>query len=615
MLDTIVESFYSRRLRSALRKLPAGATASAICDGFIEAQHSLWAYYNDSVITLLAAVMVERAADKHEEMFAILSKLEQLALPANHDWTTAREPAYGIRRLIGAIMRELCRRDDPAYDDVIIGSLFSNKRGLEEVVEERFHRMAFDTTLADSTWYRVLAYAITARKQKYSASEDSGFQYLDSGFHRLVIDALRTLPKDWWPRIAVAVKRALDIGVACGRSIDLEFVYKIISFCAELKCAEILPILNVFGSMCGPAFADDLTENVYPDSPFADAGISYRADYLTGLPWAWDIYFHVAARLGMYDLITDHFVASSPCARNAEEVLDPTCSNPRGGGLYGERLAVFGLAGHPWHAGAGQAAPNQLEGMMSAGARWRSAEEQRERDAIWEPKVQKCQTRLQELDRDRQPLEWAKYQEDLGRCLWKLGKLGEALAAFESAIAAFQTAGASDDSDGQWCRARRDDCRRALAQLRAPPVIGFLNLYSLDLQADEVIAFGKGLGNSDYIEDYNVAIEYRWAAGQDELLPQLAADLVRRQVAVIAATGGIRCILAAKGATSIIPIVFSTRVNPVKPVWWCGVSTRSLIEMQLRLLREVIPEAQVIAALSNQNDPKEGDLSSLQAWA
>jgi len=99
---------------------------------------------------------------------------------------------------------------------------------------------------------------------------------------------------------------------------------------------------------------------------------------------------------------------------------------------------------------------------------------------------------------------------------------------------------------------------------QAMPVIGFLDPTSPDMYADRLRAFRQGLKDTGYVERENVAIEHRWAENQIDRLPELATELVRRQVAVITTGGGPTAPLAAKAATTTIPIVFAVGEDPVR---------------------------------------------------
>src|SRR6476659_2283417 len=96
------------------------------------------------------------------------------------------------------------------------------------------------------------------------------------------------------------------------------------------------------------------------------------------------------------------------------------------------------------------------------------------------------------------------------------------------------------------------------------PIIGYLNTGAPEQGSHQVTAFLKGLSEGGYVEHRNVGIEYRWARSEPDRLPELAADLVRRRVAVIAATGGMPAAIAAKAATTTIPIVLASGGDPVQ---------------------------------------------------
>jgi putative ABC transport system substrate-binding protein len=165
------------------------------------------------------------------------------------------------------------------------------------------------------------------------------------------------------------------------------------------------------------------------------------------------------------------------------------------------------------------------------------------------------------------------------------------------------------------------------AQQSALPVIGYLSPQSAEVEYKNVtVPFLQGLKETGYVEGQNVAIEYRWAENQVDRLPALAADLVRRRVAVIVA-GGTPEALAAKAATTTIPIVFATAGDPValglvaslnRPgtnLTGIAVLTGELAPKRLQLLRNLVPNAAVFGVLADPVFPATQSIADLQAAA
>jgi putative tryptophan/tyrosine transport system substrate-binding protein len=156
----------------------------------------------------------------------------------------------------------------------------------------------------------------------------------------------------------------------------------------------------------------------------------------------------------------------------------------------------------------------------------------------------------------------------------------------------------------------------ARAQQSAMPVIGFLDAGSAAARTQQVSAFRKGLAEAGYQEGQNVSLEFRWAEGQYGRFGELAADLVRRRVSVIVTPGGATAALAAKTATTTIPIVFGVGGDPVQEGLVTSLNrpggnatgvnffTVEVVAKRMQLLRELVPTAKRIAVLVNPTDPE-----------
>jgi putative ABC transport system substrate-binding protein len=153
------------------------------------------------------------------------------------------------------------------------------------------------------------------------------------------------------------------------------------------------------------------------------------------------------------------------------------------------------------------------------------------------------------------------------------------------------------------------------AQQPAMPVIGFLDARFPDAMADRLRGLRQGLGETGYVEADSVTLLYRWAENKVDRLPEMAAELVRRRVAAIIASGGIAAILAAKAATATIPVIFIVSEDPVRlglvkslarpegNLSGINFYNSELVAKQLELLRELVPQAAAVAAFANPASP------------
>jgi putative ABC transport system substrate-binding protein len=155
----------------------------------------------------------------------------------------------------------------------------------------------------------------------------------------------------------------------------------------------------------------------------------------------------------------------------------------------------------------------------------------------------------------------------------------------------------------------------ARAQQPTMPVVGFIHILSPENVPHFVSAFHQGLKEAGFVEGQNIAVEYRWAHGQYDRLPELAADLVSRQVAVIAALGGSPSPQIVEKATRTIPIVFASNGDPIREglvaslnrpggnVTGVTIFGTAAVAKRMQLLQEVVPQATVIGFLMNPNNP------------